>query len=93
MAVLWDCRKRGEPEIHLGLLDDECGKYISVSMNVLDNAIYFPESCLQATRAPLPPTPDAVCVLCAMCYAQRKLTSYTFWIQKVSTEPVPSLPF
>ena len=32
-------------------------------MKVLDNAIYFPESCSQATRTLLPPTPDAVCVL------------------------------
>lgn len=64
MAVLWDCRKRGEPEIHTRILDDVYGKYVSVSVKVLDNAMYFPESCSQATRALLPPSaPDAVCVL------------------------------
>lgn len=62
MAVLWNCRKRGEPETNLRLLD-VCSKYVSVSMKVLDNAIYFPESCPQASRALLPPTPDVVCVL------------------------------
>jgi hypothetical protein len=39
IAVLWDHGKKGGPEIHLRLFDDVCGKYVSVSMKVLDSVI------------------------------------------------------